>query len=461
MSGISALNVSKDSLLSHQTAINITGANIANVNTTGYSRQRPVFSTSGTIDVEAGLIQLSVEVDQIERVYDQFLENQINAQMHDFGYTESRQEQLERIEIIFNETSGEGIDDLLNKFWGAWEELSANPDGQAERIALGSVSQSMTYMFRSYANDLITLQSDVNEKISELVTRVNSNLSSIAGLNQKISESETGQGDTNVLRDKRSELIKEVAEIINVNYFEDATGAVNMFIADGTSLVEGQNVWQLDVQENAGNSFYYDIVLADNTAVSINSRITSGSLAGLLDIRDTTAAGYLSDLNTLAASLVQQTNQQHQLGYDMGHNLGGNFFDETKTEARDIAVDASIIADVNRIAASETVDGDGNNALYIGRLRDSLLMNGNTSTFNGYYASLIGQIGQDVASSERALEHHTDLMDQLTLKKESISGVSVDEEMVNLIKYQTGYHAAAKLCATVEELVDILLNLVE
>jgi len=461
MSGVSALNVAKDSLLSHQTAINVTGANIANVNTTGYTRQRPVFETTGTIDTAAGLIQLSVGIDQIERVYDQFLQREINAQIQEFGYSDARNEQLGRIEIIFNETSGEGIDDLLNKFWGAWEDLSTNPDGQAERVALASTAESLTYMFRSSSDDLVALQSDVNASIEAMVSQVNSRLSSIADLNTKISQSETGEGDTNVLRDQRTQLVKELGELINVTYFEDESSSLNIFMADGSALVEGRNTWELDVRANSGNSFYFDVVFADEPDHSINALVTRGRMAGLLEIRDVTAAGYLGDLNQLAATLVQEINAQHQLGFDVGNNIGGNFFDETKTEAGTIEVSTDILADVNKIAASETINGDGNNAVYMARLKDSLTMNGGTSTFNGYYASFIGQIGQDVASADRTAVYHTTLMDQLTAKRESISGVSVDEEMLNLIKFQTGYTAAAKLTATIEELVDTLLNLVE
>lgn len=460
MSGISALNIAKDSLLSHQTAINLTGSNIANVNTTGYTRQRPVFTTSGTMDVEAGLVQMSVSIDQIERMYDRFLEAEINEQIQDMGYSETRKEQLEIIEIIFNETTGEGIDDLLNEFWGAWEDLSANPEGQAERVALLSAAESMTYLFRSYSSDLVAVQDDANAAIGDLVNQINSKLTSIADLNEKISQNETGTGDTNVLRDERTLLVKELAEIIDIQYFEDSSGALNIFISNGLTLVEGENYYTLDVQANAGNSFYYDVVFTDTPGQSINNYITSGKLAGFMEIRDVTAVEYLNDLNTLAATLVQEVNAQHQLGYDLSNNVGGDFFDPTKTDALTIEVSSSIINDINTIAASETVNGDGNNALYIGRLKDSLVLNGNTSTFNGYYASFIGQIGEDVASADRICDHHSDLMDQLTIKRESISGVSIDEEMLNLIKYQTGYSAAAKLCATVQELVDTLLGLV-
>ncbi|TSA56182.1 MAG: flagellar hook-associated protein FlgK [Planctomycetaceae bacterium] len=458
MSGISALNIAKDSLLSHQTAINVTGSNIANVNTEGYTRQRPIFCTVGSSNIGAGQVQYGVEVDQIQRIYDQFITYQIHEQNQDIGYTEAKKEQLERIEIILNETTGEGIDDLFNKFWNAWEDLSANPSGQTEREALVSVTQSLTYVFRSYSSELVTLQKDVNSNISALVDTINSDLSSIAALNQKITQNATGKGDTNIFRDERDKIVKELAGIIEINYFEDASGALNIFISNGLALVEEGRYNSLAVETNEDT--YYDIIFEDAPGVAINSNITTGKIAGLLEIRDTTTVSYLSSLNTLAAELVQEVNDKHQEGFDTSGNLGGNFFDATKTTALTIEVDAAIIADVNKIAASETVNGDGNNALNIAGLRDELVLNSGSSTFIDYYSSFIGTVGQDVLYADRAFEHNTDLMEQLTSKRESVSGVSIDEEMMSLIKYQTGYTAAARLCTTVQALVDDLLGLV-
>jgi flagellar hook-associated protein 1 FlgK len=124
-------------------------------------------------------------------------------------------------------------------------------------------------------------------------------------------------------------------------------------------------------------------------------------------------------------------------------------------------VSSDISEDVNRIASSETVNGDGDNAKFIGAFKDEFFMNGGTSTFNDYYASFVGKVGQDLADEERGLDHHTNLMNQLINKREGISGVSIDEEMTNLVKYQLGYNAAARLCNVADELIDTLLNLVQ
>jgi flagellar hook-associated protein 1 FlgK len=463
MSGISILNIAKDALLSHQTAINLTGANVANVDTPGYSRQRPIFQSVGSVDMGTGEIQIGVEIERIERMYDRFLEVQINEQLNGFGYDETRKEELEKIEIIFNETQGGGINELMSEFWNAWGDLSENPSGQPERVALVSVSENLAYMFRSYSNDLISIQDNANAQIYDLVNQVNKYITDIADLNEKITQMTTGLGDTNDLRDKRSELMKGLAEIINYQYIEDAAGSVNIFLSNGTPIVEGDKTWQLNVTANPDNSFYYDIVLADDpNEESINGIITGGQMAGLLEIRDTTAANYLNRLNNLVASVVSEVNTQHRLGYDLDQNLGGEFFDSTMTEAKDMCVSADILSDINKIAASATVNGDGGNAISLGALKDAnVTIAGETATFNSHYSSFMGRISQDVADGSRRYDHSSSLMNQLVSKQEGISGVSVDEEMINLMQYQMGYNAAAKLCSVADELIDTLLSLVQ
>jgi len=455
MSGIDTLNIAKDSLLSHQTAINLTGINIANANTPGYSRQRAAFST---------LVQ-SVEIAGIERIYDQFLGVQLNEQANDLGDSEARKDALGRIEMTFNETDGGGINELMNKFWGAWEDLSANPSGQAERQTLVSVSQSLTSMFRSYSNELLSAQNDANTRIPVLVDQVNDYASDIADINARILQAGTNDTDDpalNSLRDKRANLLSGLAEIVDFHSVKDSKDSISIFLSNGMPLVEGGQTWELDVvtENHASDPSFYDVVFKDDTDKVINSSITKGRLAAFLEVRDTTAKGYMESLDALAAVLVEKVNDQHKLGYDMSQNLGENFFDAT-TKAKDMKVSAAIVGDINKIAASETVNGDGGNAVSMNAIKDALTMNDSKSTFSAYYSSLVAQVGQDVAYVNRSFDHHTNLMSQLTNRREGISGVSIDEEMMNLIRYQTGYNASARLFGAAQELADTLMNLVK
>lgn len=450
------LNTSKDALMAHQGAINVTGSNIANVNTPGYTRQRVIFSSLGSS--EAGVA--GVKIVDIQRMYDRLLETGIVEQRQNIGYSEARKSALDCVEVIFNESEGGGINELLNKFWNAWEDLSENPDGQVERLALVSISQSLSSTFRQYSNELLDIREDADGRIADAVLQVNECIADIASLNEEIVLVEAGGGITNDLRDRRMELLKGLSEIVDIQYYEDSDGAFNIFLANGKPLVEGQFTWELDVEENAANSNFYDVIFKDEPGVSLNSVITSGELGGLLEIRDTTAVDYMTRLDSLAASIISTINTQHAAGYDANGNIGGDFF-VAATEAKDMYVSSNIVSDTNRIAASATVNGDGDNALAMGAIKDnSVTISGVSATFNNHYASLVGRVGRGVAAAESSLSHQTVIMAQMSNRREEASGVSIDEEMMNLMKYQLGYNAAGKLCTVASELLDTLINLI-
>jgi flagellar hook-associated protein 1 FlgK len=347
---------------------------------------------------------------------------------------------------------------MMNQFWKAWEDLSANPTGQVERTALANAADSLATMFREYAGELCSIQTDLNVQIEASVGQLNGTLSDLASLNDKIVQGYSGGVNVNNLLDQRSELLKKTAGLIDIQYVEETGGAVNVFTNDGRALVQGNSSWQLAVRNNGG---FYDVVYADNPTVPINDAIGGGKLSGMLGMRDTTVSGYLTELDDLARTLIDTVNAQHALGYDNYRNVGGNFFDPLgSTGARGMQVDAAILGDPNRIAAAATVNADGDNAREIILIKDRDLMSGSLSTLGDFYAALVGRIGQDVAEAGRTATHEASVMTQMTNTQEQRSGVSTDEEMMNLIKFQMGYAAAAKLAGAADEMLQSLLDLV-
>ncbi|TFG93016.1 MAG: flagellar hook-associated protein FlgK [Syntrophobacterales bacterium] len=456
----SILNIAKEAMFANQTAINLTGSNIANVNTPGYTRQRPLF---GSLGEATGQVGLGVGIEAIERVYDSFLEVQINEQRSDLGYNEAKKNALDRIEVIFNEANNEGVSAFLDEFWNAWEDLSINPSGSVAREALLSDARGLASIFRSSSEELTSVQQDANSQIEGLVDSVNSYLSDIAVLNDKIAQVATGNEDANALMDSRAELLGNLAEVMDFNSFEDSNGSTNIFLLNGMMLVSGNKAQRLDtvIGNHAEDPSFCDVVFEGHEGDVINGVVTGGQLAGVLSLRDELIGGddgYMSRLDDLAVAIVDTVNGLHESGFDMYGNLGGTFFDPV-TKASDMCVSADIENDINRIAAAQTVNGDGALAAQIGALREALVMNGGTATFGDEYAAFVGCIGQDASDATRNSDRQTSLLDQLTTRRESISGVSIDEEMVNLIKYQTGYSAAARLCTVAQELKDTLLAL--
>ena len=453
------LNTSKEALLSHLTAINITGSNVANVNTQGYSRLRPIFGSVGSVGSGTpDQMQVGVKITNVERIYDKYLEVQLVQQEHEVGYNEARRDALSRVEGIFNESNGGGINEVLNKFWDAWASLSANPAGKGERDVLVSVSQNMAAMFRQQSEELHTVQQDANKTIADTVDQLNTYLENMTTYNDQISQIEVSGGSAADLRDKRAELLRKISNLIDFNYIEEANGSLNIFISNGRTLVEAGQMWGLDVEINPANNNFYDITFQDSPGVAINNRLTGGKLAGLIEIRDTTLAGYISDMDTLAASIISNVNTQHSQGFDATGNVGGNFFNAA-TEAEDMAVSSAIIADASKVAASATINGDGENAKLLSAVRDQLLLSGATTTINGYYSAFVGQVGQNTADANTGYDSQKAILNQFESQKETVSGVSLDEEMLNLTKLQMGYNAAGRLLTTVNDMIDILFNL--
>lgn len=454
------MNTARQAILSHTTAISVTSGNIANVNTEGYSRLRPVFGSKGTISGGAVDIEVGVEISAVERIFNRYLETQVVKQAQQVGYSQVKSDLLGQVDGIFDESDGGGINELMSAFWNAWSDLSASPDGYEERDALVSAARNLTQAFQDRSRELTGVQADANETLASDIGDLNGYMSEMADLNDKIVEVEITGGTASDLRDKRSALLKTMSGLIELDYYEASDGSLNVFLSDGRSLVEGGTFHALDTVVNPSNDNYYDIVFENDPGTALNDQIQSGEIGGLLSVRDDLIPGYLSDLDDLANNLAGAVNSQHGQGFDLNGDSGGNFF-AVGSGAGDLEVDSAILADSGKIAAASTVDGDGDNALSISQIQDSLIMKGNTLTAGSFYSSLVSRVGGDVQNAARSLEHQTVIQEQYETSMESLSGVSLDEEMVNLIRYQMGYNAAGKLCGVVSEMMDTLIALGE
>jgi flagellar hook-associated protein 1 len=454
--GVNAtLNSARLGLSVNQFAIDVTSSNVTNVNTPGYVRQRPEFEASGTVDVGAKSFQVGVDIPQVQRIYDRYLESQITDSKTEVGYSTTAQDYLQRIEGLFNESNGGGINDLLGKFWTSWKNLTANPQGSAERTAVQAAAQDLTTRFRESSNDLISVAMDARNEIGTTVTDINSDIKKIAELNSEITTQGSNKGDANLLLDARAKLLASVAEKIGINYIQDAGGNIDIYMTSGSSLVQAGSSRQLEMVGD-------DIRIIGTTEL-VTAGITKGKLGAMFNVRDRLVPDYLDSLNTLAAGIVNAVNDQHAKGFTANGEVAGDFFapvTAVNPAARNMAVSADIAADPGKIAASTTVDGNGDNALEIGSLSDRLINWGtSTTTANGYYGALVAQIGQDVSNAINRKDHRDIIMNQLDEQWQSTSGVSIDEEMINLIKYQMGYNAAGRLVTVTNELMDTIINL--
>jgi len=451
-------------MLSYQLAMDVTGGNISNVNTPGYTRQRALMVASGTVNAKSASAQLSVRVEKIDRMFDSYTEMQIAEQSQKVGAGEAKNDMLKRVETVLDETNGRKLNDVMSRFWSAWDDVAGNPAGKVERDALASVGQEMAGMFNSYGNQLYELQMSANDTIKNTLADINVYTGEIASLNRQIGQISDTSGEANQLLDERNVVLKKLCGLINCQYIEGANSSLNIYLANGKPLVEGDMSHGLALKKS-GSAVFPDVVYSA-TGENVNAFLLpgKGKLGSLLDIRDRIIPEYMARLDDMAGTIMDQVNEIHRRGFDAKRNAGGDFFitipENSKAYARDMAISGAILADSGRIAASATVAGDGDQAAAIAALKDELLMNGGQATLSSFYASLIGQVARDVAEAGRNSEYQANVLNQLTNQREGISGVSVDEEMMNLIKYQMGYNAAGKLCQVVDEMMETLMSLV-
>lgn len=553
------MSLAGSALLTQQKAINVTGNNIANVNTPGYSRQKLILQNQTPLQSSVGPMGNGVDALSVERVYDRFLGIQINNESENLGRWEAKKGGLEMAEVIFNESGDFGLNKSLSDFWGAWQNLTNDPSGYNERVVVQARSDVMAGNFNRIYADLHKIQEGLDASIGGAVAEINQISRQVADLNDKIMMIEANGQNANDFRDQRDLALKQMSELIDINTFENADGQVTVTVGASQNLVENNTSRNLSTQVNGFG--YKDVVWtdADGSTVNISDNIDNGKLKGWLEARDVDIRSYQRQLDILAEGLMERVNTLHQAGWGLDGSTGNDFFNgmatasgnldslltitaepggtgniritlmgggtagaETVTtdpatgniqiaiengvstggqiaaalqahsginsvvaaapaaawdlsagtnnavlgggsSAETIQVNTAISNDLDLIAASSalgSIPGNNDQAIAIANLQHSLTMNGNSSTFEDYYNSLVSQVGGDLQSADGYFTHQSNMVVQLENRRESISGVSLDEEMVNLIKFQTAYDAAAKLITTADELLQTVLNMV-
>ena len=553
----STLSSAKLGLLAQQLAIEVTGQNVANVETEGYSRQDVSFEANtprGHIKY-GGLHQLGtgVRIASIERAHDQFLFTQIMDEGDLTGSTEVKKEIFEQLEVLFNEGSGRSLNDALSLFFSSIHDLATNARGLPERVDLISKAEHLASTFNQTGNKLFTIQRNIDATIETEVAKINTLTTQIGKLNESIHANEpTSQYKANDLRDNRDRLVKELSKKIDIQLVQESDNQISLTLKDGTALVLKDQVFDLSTSINANNESFNDVYIdTGSTTKNITSTIKGGELRGYLDMRDTEVESILDKTNILSGSFIQEFNSIHREGFGIDGSSGLDFFtpldvtvdhdaDNTGTAvvsmtnaspttvsvdefeiaftgsneftlnnlttnassgtftfttgstfnikdgfavaisgtaasgdkvtfsvsedaASLMSVSSTITADGQKIAAGTTTNGDGGNALLMADLQNELVFNSVTwssesgsFTFDEYYNAVVSTIGIESFSAQAILRQQEGVMLQLNSRRESISGVSIDEEMIKMIKFQQAYNASARMISMVDEMLDTL-----
>ncbi|MNS53561.1 Flagellar hook-associated protein 1 [compost metagenome] len=479
------LNAAIQGLMTAQRALDVAGHNVANANTEGYSRQRVQLSTTSPMGHSSlhmswagpGQVGTGVQVDTIKRVRDQFIDRQVRAETSPLGEAKITADTLRQIEDIFGEPSDRSLGTLTTRFWDSWHELSNNPENAATRLGLREVSANLAAVFQEIHGKLTTLRQDVNDRIETTVNDVNSITRQIATLNNQIKAGLAGGQNPNDLQDQRDLLIEKLSEFVKVDVTETAQGALNVYVGGNPLVAEGHNFDLLAIRQ--GTQGFVQVQYGP-TQVPVN--ISGGSLKGYLDMRDvalsdTDARGFITQLNQMANGIANQVNNLHRAGFALDGTTTLPFFEEflgppaVPIDASNIAVNAAIMADntnppgYNLIAAALNDPGsltggvgDNGNALAIARLRNAKVMGGGTYTFDDFYKGVLVNVGVQGQEAMRKEATQTMLVASVKERRDSASGVSTDEEMADVIKFQKAYAASARILSTIDEMLETLIN---
>jgi flagellar hook-associated protein 1 FlgK len=547
--------------------MNVTGQNISNVNTEGYSRQRVELKNEALKENSAGYLGLGVTTSSAKRVYDDIISKNLRNETADLEYYSNIETSLKGVEVYFNELElGGGLGQALEDYFNAWSDLANTaPDDSAEsqskKEVVISKAQSLATQLNESADGIATARDDSNKRIKMYVDEINNMAAEIDQLNKDITAFESNGKVANDLRDRRDLLLNKMSEIVDINTYENDKGVVSVFIGNN-ALVDGLTLNKLYVNENASNNNYYNIYWGNKDSgplVNLTNVINAGKIKAELDVRDNYLKNYAESLNKLTENIIFETNKLHSKGYgeafftNLTSNVGlpskdlslsainknikegqivfsifdangafvgneaikvdpskdsisdivekinkdeklplraglleGNkmqiyakdgfsyaiaddtsnflaalqinaFF--TGTNSKDIKVN-NLVGENSQYLATHSIltKGDNSVARNIAKLKYTNFDSLNNTTIEGYYANLSTKVGTDISKITSLKSTKEYSVNQLKQKLDEVTGVSLEEEFTNMIKFQKAYEANARMVTTLDQMMDTIIN---
>ncbi|HEY7839545.1 MAG TPA: flagellar hook-associated protein FlgK [Terriglobales bacterium] len=451
LSGI--LSIANQSLQAQQTGLDVVANNIANVNTAGYSRQvanlveQAPFQGSGS----GG----GVSVDSIQSVRDSVLEIRLNQENSTQGSLTSLQQQLAPVEAMFSTSGGAGLGTAIDSFFSSLQQLSTDPSNGSQRQAVISAAATMAQTFQQVAGGLSQQQAGANQEVVQGVSQVNTLLTQIAGLNAQVAESENSQQNPGALIDQRTNAMRSLSALMSFNVSAGSNGQVTLTTAAGGALVVGATAATLTTQ--TAPTGMQDVMLAGTDITAALASSAGGSLAGDIQARDQVLPQLSNQLDQLASGLATAVNTQNALGYTPAGVRGGQLF-TTPPATGAAAVMALATTDPNAIAASgDGTPGDNTNVLALEALQQQAIAGGQTP--DNAYAGIISSIGSTIAAANTQQQASQLVLTQLQNQRDAVSGVSMDEESIQLQQFQHAYEAAARVVTAVNTMASLAINL--
>lgn len=486
MGGANIFSIGRSGLNAAKKSLQTTSHNIANANTEGYSRQRVTQKTNTPVGEGSHVYGTGTNINEVKRIHDTLVESKLRNSMTDKNFHEERTYQLSRIEEVFNEVNSDGLNKILNRFFNSFRELSNQPENETVRAIVRDNAKIVVNDFNRVSKSLTTAKAAIDKKIDASILNINSLTKTVAKLNKEIVRLEVAGGETGDLRDQRDEAVRNISEYFQVHTYEDEHGQFVVNARGAGSLVAGGVNNEVKVgyviPESSGNTEegQAEIYFQGKPGHPISNSLRSGKLGGAIKTRNHEIVELKKELDQLAYGLSQSTNAIHRRGYvrknipvdqngnalddgSLGKITGINFFKDIGKNRGSEYIDLSddVKKDLKNITTALTPNAPGDNriSIAISKLQHEKILDEGTTTFEEGYLKSVGKIGLRTAKAKIDLEQSSGILAQAKSIKERLSGVSIDEETANMVKFQHAYDASAKVIKTADEMFDAVMGM--
>jgi len=454
----SSLNIAIGSMLADEGALATTSNNIANVNTPGYSRQRANLAENSPVEIGGINYGTGVQLQDVTSLRDSILDLRVNQETQQQGQLNAFISGGQQIQTLFNETAGTGLQAPISAFFNSFQQLSVNPTDPNARQSVITSAQNLASALNQASTNLTTQQQNTDLEVKQSVGQINSLTSQIAQVNLQISGALGSGSNPGPFIDQRQQLINQLSGYVDVSEVDAGNGNITLTTSNGTPLVVGGQSFAFTTQADPTTGLQ-DVYSGSS---NITSQLTSGQLAGQLQIRDQEIPAIRNSLDSLAYNLSNAVNTQAEQGYDLNGAAGGPLFTPLASQTGAAAALSVAITDPSKIAASGSAAagsaGDNQNANALFALQNQQIVNGQTPL--GYYSGIVFKIGNDVATAQTQQQSGSLVLQQLQNLQGGVSGVDLNEEAANLIQFQNAYQASAQVSSVIDSLMQTTINMV-
>lgn len=449
----------RDAMTAQTFGLTVTGQNVANVNTPGYVRRQVVLETR---DLGPGNFG-GVNAAGIRRVSDQFIEQKHLSLMGLSSEAFTRDQLLGQTEALFNDFVGAGLNNSMGALFSSFSALSATPNDPTTRATVLQRAETFSNQVRTAADQLANYRSELFGQARDVVSQINSKLDNIAALSTRINEATAAGQDAADLRDRRDALLMELTQKLEVRTYTDGTGQL-VVQGPGVTLIQGDKQRHLSLDMADDGSLRVLAQSGTGAGGDVTKFLSGGELAGVLQVRDRDVVEIQNELDGFAFNLANQLNSVHSAGFGLDGQSGRALFEvgaSVEGAAGRLRVSADVAGQPDLLGAASSaagLPGDGTQAASLAGVADTPVPGLDGLDPGEAYGRLLGNVGRRKQEAADTLSVRQAMAAQVETMRQSVSGVSLDEEMVALTQYQRAFEAASRVFTTADQLLETLIN---